>query len=430
MADTTSLYKRKVYFLAQTFFIKDNQAELLLCAHKYDFDIQFFDQMAEFVRTAVQADPEDLYVVDLDVLYNMQLDDNRTMFLGDLLRRLPQQHHYVYLQTEKQSGRFLLQKMLVDNNCLAYAEKPIANDVLVDKLFNLFAQRKRDETSVVLYLGDQVRFDTALLATQQVNLIHHPDVQTLHLVVKQMQPDVVVIEDSHYLRTEVIARVLKKNIEVDPSLEIVLLQTRPDTALARKATDSGFDQILSLTDSDVLTHQLLNRISKIRTDKNLISKDRATGLLNKIGFKKRAQDVIRRASRDKVALALAVIDIDKFKTINDTWGHYFGDIVIKRLSLVVGAHMQENDLLSRFGGEEFVMLLWDCTVQTARERVDKMRLAFGDIAFEVSHIETRHFSFSGGLAAYPALKTENELFLYADEQLYEAKQSGRNRICG
>ncbi|GLR14310.1 hypothetical protein GCM10007907_31000 [Chitinimonas prasina] len=430
MADTTSLYKRKVYFLAQTFFIKDNQAELLLCAHKYDFDIQFFDQMAEFVRTAVQADPEDLYVVDLDVLYNMQLDDNRTMFLGDLLRRLPQQHHYVYLQTEKQSGRFLLQKMLVDNNCLAYAEKPIANDVLVDKLFNLFAQRKRDETSVVLYLGDQVRFDAALLATQQVNLIHHPDVQTLHLAVKQMQPDVVVIEDSHYLRTEVIARVLKKNIEVDPSLEIVLLQTRPDTALARKATDSGFDQILSLTDSDVLTHQLLNRISKIRTDKNLISKDRATGLLNKIGFKKRAQDVIRRASRDKVALALAVIDIDKFKTINDTWGHYFGDIVIKRLSLVVGAHMQENDLLSRFGGEEFVMLLWDCTVQTARERVDKMRLAFGDIAFEVSQIETRHFSFSGGLAAYPALKTENELFLYADEQLYEAKQSGRNRICG
>ncbi|MBL8508470.1 MAG: GGDEF domain-containing protein, partial [Chitinimonas sp.] len=406
MADTTSLYKRKVYFLAQTFFIKDNQAELLLCAHKYDFDIQFFDQMAEFVRTALQADPEDLYVVDLDVLYNMQLDDNRTMFLGDLLRRLPQQHHYVYLQTEKQSGRFLLQKMLVDNNCLAYAEKPIANDVLVDKLFNLFAQRKRDETSVVLYLGDQVRFDTALLATQQVNLIHHPDVQTLHLAVKQMQPDVVVIEDSHYLRTEVIARVLKKNIEVDPSLEIVLLQTRPDTALARKATDSGFDQILSLTDSDVLTHQLLNRISKIRTDKNLISKDRATGLLNKIGFKKRAQDVIRRASRDKVTLALAVIDIDKFKTINDTWGHYFGDIVIKRLSLVVGAHMQENDLLSRFGGEEFVMLLWDCTLQTARERVDKMRLAFGDIAFEVSNIETRHFSFSGGLAAYPALKTE------------------------
>ncbi|QDQ28081.1 GGDEF domain-containing protein [Chitinimonas arctica] len=430
MADTESLYKRKVYLLAQTFFIKDNRDELLLCAHKYDFDIQFFDQMAEFVHTAVQADPEDLFVVDLDVLYNMQLDNNRTMFLGDLLKRLPEQHHYVYLQTEKQSGRFLLQKMLVDNNCLAYAEKPIANDVLVDKLFNLFAQRKRDETSQVLYLGDQVRFDTRLLAQQQVEIIHHPDVQTLHLLVKQTQPDVVVIEDSHYLRTEVIARVLKKNIEVDPSMEIIMLQARPDPTLARRAIESGFDELMLVKDTDVLTWQLLNRIGKIRVNKNLISKDRATGLLNKIGFKKRAQDVIRRAGREEVPLALAVIDIDKFKTINDTWGHYFGDIVIKRLSLVVGSHMLEHDLLSRFGGEEFVMLLWNCLPAAAQERVNKMRLAFGEIAFEVSQQETRHFSFSGGLAAYPDFKTENELFLHADAQLYEAKQGGRNRICG
>lgn len=430
MADTESLYRRRVYLLAQTFFIKDNQDELLLCAHKYDFTFQFFDQMADFVAIAGAADPEDMFVVDLDVLYNMQFDDNRTMFLGDLLKRLPQNHNYVYLQTEKQSGRFLLQKMLVDNNCLAYAEKPIANDVLVDKIFNLFAQRKRDDTSRVLYLGDQVRFDTDELTAQRVELTHHTDVQTLHLVVKQLHPDVVVIEDSHYLRTEVVARVLKKNIEVDPSLEIIMLQSRPDPSLARKAIESGFDEILLLKDIDVLTAQLLNRLSKIRVNKSLISRDRATGLLNKIGFKNRAQEVIKWAQKQGVPLALSVIDIDKFKTVNDTWGHHFGDIVIKRLSLLAGAHMQEHDLLSRFGGEEFVMLLWDCTPADATRRINQMRVAFNEITFDVSLHETKHFSFSGGVAHYPALKTENELFLHADEQLYEAKQSGRNRICG
>ncbi|GAB3250416.1 GGDEF domain-containing protein [Chitinimonas naiadis] len=428
MADTASLYKRKVLFLAQKFFIKDNQGELLLCAHKYDFDIRFFDQMAEFVEAAMQSGQEDLFVVDLDVLYNMQFDSNRTMFLGDLLQGLPAQHHYVYLQTEKQSGRFLLQKMLVEHRCLAYADKPIANDVLVDKLFNLFAQRKQDETSRVLYLGDQIAFDTTLLKTHHVELMHHPDVQTLHLLVKQTQPAVVIIEDKHYLRTEVIVRVLKRNMEVDPSLEIIMLQNKPDPALARRAIEGGFDEIMLFKDVDVLTHQLLNRVSKIRVNKDLISKDRATGLLNKIGFQFRAQEQIKRAALAGVPMSLAVIDIDKFKTINDTWGHYFGDIVIKRLSLLLGSHMRPQDLLSRFGGEEFVMLFWDCPLAQSLERVDQMRKAFGEIVFAVAPGNNRQFAFSGGLAAYPEFKTENELFLHADAQLYEAKQSGRNRI--
>jgi len=93
-------------FLSQTFFIKDNQAELLLCAHKYDFDILFFDQMSDFVMAVQSATTDALFVVDLDVLYNMQDDmqhsRKQTMFLSDLLQRLPPQHSYVYLQTERQ----------------------------------------------------------------------------------------------------------------------------------------------------------------------------------------------------------------------------------------------------------------------------------------------------------------------------------------
>lgn len=428
MADTASLYKRKVLLLAQKFFIQDNRSELLLCAHKYDFDIRFFDQMADFVAAATQSGQEDLFVVDLDVLYNMQLDNNRTMFLSDLLKRLPEQHHYVYLQTEKQSGRFLLQRMLVEHRCLAYADKPIANDVLVDKLYNLFAKRRQDETSRVLYLGDEACFDLDLLDAHHIELLAHADVQTLHLRLKQSQAAVVVIEDKYFLRTEVIVQVLKRNMEVDPSLEIVMLQGTPDPALARRAIEGGFDEIMLRKDRDVLTRQLVNRVGKIRVNKDLISKDRATGLLNKIGFQLRAQEQIRRAAEANVPLALAVIDIDKFKTINDTWGHYFGDIVIKRLSLLLSGQMRAQDLLSRFGGEEFVMLLWDCSPQQAYERLDQMRQGFGAVVFEVEPGQSRQFSFSGGLAAYPAIRTENELFLQADERLYDAKQAGRNRI--
>lgn len=432
MISDAPLYKNKVMLLSQTFFIKDNQAELLLCAHKYDFDILFFNEVQDFVM-AVQSDPgHSLFVIDLDALHNMQsdmLDSRKTLMLGELLQRLPSEQSYVYLQTVRQGGRFLLQQRLVDSNCLAYAEKPIANDVLVDKLFNLFVQKKRGDLVRLIHLGESAGLDEAALLERRVEVIHHGDAQTLHLRVKELQPDIVLITDVEYERTEAIVRVLKRNIEADPVREIIMLQRRFDVPLTRRALDSGFDEIVQMTDPDVLAGQLINRANKIRVNKDLIGKDRATGLLNKIGLQKKAQELIRRAAREERPLAFGVIDIDKFKTINDTWGHYFGDIVIKRLSLTLAPHIGENDLLSRFGGEEFVVVFWDCTLEQGWQRLDAMRQSFGAIPFEVKPGDQRRFSFSGGMAAYPEYKSENELFLRADAMLYEAKQSGRNRIC-
>lgn len=431
MTSDLPLYKNHVMLLSQTFFIKDNQAELLLCAHKYDFDIIFFDEVQDFVMAVENDIGNSLFVIDLDALHNMQSDmhdSRKTLQLGELLQRLPSCQSYVYLQTVRQGGRFLLQQRLVDSNCLAYAEKPIANDVLVDKLFTLFVQKKRGDLVRVMTLGDAPGLDEDYLLMHRVEVLHHTDAQTLHLRVKELQPDIVLITDDEYERTEAIVRVLKKNIEADPVREITMLQRLPDAALTRRALASGFDEILLVTDADVLSGQLVNRANKIRVNKDLIGKDRATGLLNKIGLQKKAQELIRQAAREERPLAFGVVDIDKFKTINDTWGHYFGDIVIKRLSLTLAPHIGERDLLSRFGGEEFVVVFWDCTLEQGWERLDAMRQAFGAIAFETGRNEVKHFSFSGGMSAYPQYKSENELFLRADAMLYEAKQNGRNQI--
>jgi diguanylate cyclase (GGDEF)-like protein len=92
--------------------------------------------------------------------------------------------------------------------------------------------------------------------------------------------------------------------------------------------------------------------------------------------------------------------------------------------------MGEQDLLSRFGGEEFVMLFWDVDAQALRDKLNAMRLGFNAIPFETTPGEIKHFSFSGGLAFFPEFRSENELFLHADEMLYRAKQGGRNQICG
>lgn len=432
MPSGAPLYRNHVLVLCQSFFIKDNRSELLLHAHKYDFDIVFFDEVSRFVEAVARDNGDKLYVIDLDALHTMQADmgeGRRTLMLGELLQRLPGDHSYIYLQSARQGGRFLLQQRLVDSNCLAYAEKPIANDVLVDKLFNLFVQKKRGDLVRVAVLGEVAGLDEAALLLRRIELVRHQDPYTLHVRVKELQPDLILVSDTEYARTDALVRVLKRNIEADPVRETALLQRRPDAALARRALLDGFDAVFDMSDPALLEAQLLNRAGKIRINKDLIGKDRATGLLNKVGLQKKAQDLIRQAAQDGLPLAYGVIDIDKFKTINDTWGHSFGDIVIKRLSLTLASRLGEQDLLSRFGGEEFVLVFWDCSLEEGQRRMDAMRQAFCAIPFEVGPGEIRHFSFSGGVAAYPDYRSENELFLRADAMLYEAKQGGRNRIC-
>jgi len=432
MTTEAPLYRHQVLFLSQSFFIKDNRAELLLHAHKYDFDIRFFSEVAEFTAAVAADRGGSLFVIDLDALHNMQADlhdSRKTLMLGELLERLPRGHEYVYLQSSRQGSRFLLQQRLVDSNCLAYAEKPIANDVLVDKLFNLFVRTARGDLVSLVHLGRPDGLGAAALRERRIDVVPHLDAATLHLRVKELQPDLVVIPDDEYRRQDALARVMKKNIEADPVREIVLLQRRPDDALARRALEDGFDSVLLDAGGGMVEAQLARRADKIRVSKDLIGKDRATGLLNKIGLQRKAQDLIRQAGNEGKPLAFGVIDIDKFKTINDTWGHHFGDIVIKRLCLCLAPQMGERDLLSRFGGEEFVVVFWDCTLDAAWRRLDALRQAFGAVGFQVARGELRRFSFSGGLAAFPEFRSENELFLRADAMLYTAKETGRNRIC-
>jgi len=430
MTSDAPLYRNHVLWLSHNFFIKDNRHELLLHAHKYDFDIRFFSEVRDFVA-AVEGDQGNaLYVIDLDALHNMQeamQDGRKLMMLGELLQCLPADHQYVYLQSARQGSRFLLQQRLVDTNCLAYAEKPIANDVLVDKLFNLFAQKKRGDLVRLVVLGE-AGLDDAALQAQRIEVERHLEPQTLHLRVKELQPDMVLITDAEYRRTDAIGRVLKKNLEADPVREIVLIQRDPNPALATSALASGFDAVMPAADAALLTAQLVNRAAKIRINRDLINKDRATGLLNKVGLQRKAQELIKQAARDGRPLVFGVVDIDKFKTINDTWGHYFGDIVIKRLSLTLASHIGDGDLLSRFGGEEFVVVFRDCALEEGWRKLDALRQAFCAIPFEVKRGDVRHFSFSGGVAAYPEYKSENELFLRADAMLYESKQGGRNQI--
>lgn len=157
--------------------------------------------------------------------------------------------------------------------------------------------------------------------------------------------------------------------------------------------------------------------------------DALTGIANRGALNTRAIELFKRSNLLGVPFSLIVFDIDKFKTINDTYGHPAGDYVLKEISSIVRAKLiRENDFFARAGGEEFTLVLLGSTLQTA-----------SDVAERVRHtIETHKFNFeskdiivtvSAGVSCGTAADTNWEsVYNRADKALYKAKNSGRNQI--
>jgi diguanylate cyclase (GGDEF)-like protein len=122
-----------------------------------------------------------------------------------------------------------------------------------------------------------------------------------------------------------------------------------------------------------------------------------------------------------------MIDIDKFKLVNDHYGHMMGDRVIKSLARLLQQRLRKSDRIGRYGGEEFAVVLPNCDLDSAVKALDKIRTAFSELHY--LH-DGKEFSvtFSAGLAGFPAHENADELNQAADEALYEAKHQGRNRI--
>jgi len=125
-------------------------------------------------------------------------------------------------------------------------------------------------------------------------------------------------------------------------------------------------------------------------------------------------------------LSLAVIDIDKFKSVNDTYGHANGDVVLKHLAKILNNINSDEIYVARYGGEEFVILFFGKTKEQAFKTIEKLKNKF--TAHKFKELNNNNVTFSCGIAQKDKKTTQKSLFETADKALYEAKESGRNRI--
>jgi len=175
---------------------------------------------------------------------------------------------------------------------------------------------------------------------------------------------------------------------------------------------------------------MLQNAALLDSNRNATWVDHLTGVANRLYFQQRFESEIRRTGNYRQALALFMFDIDEFKRINDTHGHHAGDVVIKKMAEIVRKTTRGGDLVGRYGGDEFIVLITSTTEKQAVSFTEKLRekISATDIAIPGTDVPVR-ITVSGGLAMFPTHgQSTTELFRAADDALYESKRQGRNRI--
>jgi diguanylate cyclase (GGDEF)-like protein len=158
-----------------------------------------------------------------------------------------------------------------------------------------------------------------------------------------------------------------------------------------------------------------------------IAHDSLTGLLNHSHLKQQIEIEISRADREKWEVAYAMIDLDRFKSINDSFGHTAGDRLLKSLARMLRQRLRRSDVLGRYGGDELAVLLPHTDGPTALRVLDEIRESFSRLRLSTGDREMAA-TLSCGVAVYPACPGAQELVERADAALYEAKGAGRNRV--
>ena len=183
-----------------------------------------------------------------------------------------------------------------------------------------------------------------------------------------------------------------------------------------------------ISDSTLLT-TVYARAQRARMVSDALARDSLTGLLKHADIKEQLEVEVERAKRCHAPVSVAMIDIDHFKNVNDTYGHACGDNVIRALSNMLRQRLRKVDRLGRYGGEEFVAVLPGCSSKDATQLLESIREAFNALQFSYGG-QQFHCSFSAGISACEDDEwAEEELLERADRALYQAKQSGRNRLC-
>ncbi|RKN66144.1 response regulator [Paenibacillus ginsengarvi] len=221
-------------------------------------------------------------------------------------------------------------------------------------------------------------------------------------------------------------------LKEDPTLKwvpLIVLSARSDVRDKVRCLMLGAnDYVTKPFEYDELAARIYSLLSRTRNFEQLAFRDPLTGVFNRRYFDHQLELELQRLARDPAPISIAFIDIDRFKRVNDTYGHAIGDLVLQGLAHLMQQHLRPTDFLARFGGEEFVAVMPNTTGEQAVSRMESvLQLARQQ---PIAEFEGQSFSitFSCGVAEWVPSLPMKQWVVLADEAMYRAKEQGRDQV--
>jgi diguanylate cyclase (GGDEF)-like protein len=311
-----------------------------------------------------------------------------------------------------------------------YFEKPLAAAAVIEKLEGLIAARPLAPYRIL------VVDDDALLTRLYVRTLEHAgmiaaaatDPMRVLELMSEFQPDLILMD---LQMPGCNGAELAAVIRLDPSrfsIPIVFLSSEDlrDRRLAALRR-GGDDFLVKPIPLDQLVGEVAVRAERARTVSSFMLRDGLTGLYNHATLRSLLDVELARATRARRPLSFAMLDVDHFKQVNDTHGHPAGDRVLRALAQHLTQRLRRTDVIGRYGGEEFAIVLADASPADAERILEGIRASFGAREHEAER-GAFHVTLSAGISHFPAVTDSQRLVDVADRALYVAKRNGRNRV--
>lgn len=243
----------------------------------------------------------------------------------------------------------------------------------------------------------------------------------------EYRPDAILMDMYMPFCTGVEVTSALRQVSEYQALPVIYLSSETDIAQQVEALRLGGDQFLTKPVNPIILASVIKtKIERYREMVYAGRHDGLTGLLNHAESKNQVKRLLRSASPNG-RLVVAMLDIDRFKGINDNYGHPVGDQVIRSLAWLLRGRLRNSDLIGRYGGEEFILALPDIDPARAYALLDSIREDFSTLPHAHAHGSLRA-TFSCGLASQPGYSSTSAMIQAADDALLEAKRNGRNRL--
>lgn len=400
----------------------NNSSTLIESLTAYGFSIEHFNEPMSMMEKIRSTSPS-LVMLDLFV------PDYSEPWVFNLSKQLSEKNIKVFILSEKNDFDYRLSA--VRACATSYILKPVDIPVLVNSI--------RSELNInpirppyILLVDDQssiLDYYSYVLAASgmKVDTSNNP-LDVLDRIEKQ-RPDLIVLDiNMPVVRGPELAAVIRQFSEYQ-SIPILFFSGDTPSEQKTELLEIGSDDLLQKgMPIAELVRQIKTRVERAKILSSFMYEDSLTGLLNHAQIQLAAEKHFSTAKRYKRKTSLVMVDLDNFKSVNDTWGHQTGDKVIKAFAQLCQQRLRISDIVGRYGGEEFMLVLPETSISDAGNLLNELRKAFYNLEFIENETAFR-VSFSTGIAESTTCESVTEQIQKADEALYRAKKTGKNKVC-